>query len=85
MWLAAGANAYVLAKFYLDPRNHLATIHERHRQDRQRSDGIGRTVLETVAQKVRRRNTCELRSANSAAQTAAEEDERSCYGRVDIF
>jgi len=32
----------------------LATVHERHRQDRtdrQRTDSIGRTVLQTVAQK----------------------------------
>jgi len=33
----------------------LATIHQRHRQtdrtDRQRTDSIGRTVLQTVAQK----------------------------------
>jgi len=42
-------------KFHLDPSNRLATIHQRYRQtdrqDRQRSDSIGRTVLQTVAQK----------------------------------
>jgi len=49
--------AYLQAKFRVDPSNRLATIHQRHRQtgqngtDRQRSDGIGRTVLQTVAQK----------------------------------
>jgi len=45
--------------FHLDPSNRLATVHERYRQDRigqdrqdrQRSDSIGRTVLQTVAQK----------------------------------
>jgi len=49
--------AYLQAKFHLDPPSRLATIHQRHRQtdrqtgqDRQRSDGIGRTVLQTVAQ-----------------------------------
>ena len=58
----ARAEAYVLAKFHLDPSNRLATVHERHRQtdrqidrqtgqDRQRTDSIGRTVLQTVAQK----------------------------------
>jgi len=56
------AEAYLRAKFHLDPLNRLATIHQRHRQDRrqtgqtdrqdrQRSDSIGRTVLQTVAQK----------------------------------
>ena len=51
-----GAEAYQLAKFHLDPSNRLATVHERQRQtgqkrtDRQRSDSIGRTVLQTVAQ-----------------------------------
>jgi len=54
----ARAEAYLHAKFHLDPSNPLATIHQRHRQDRltgqtdrQRSDSIGRTVLQTVAQK----------------------------------
>jgi len=52
---------YLHAKFYLDPSNRLATVHQRHRQtgrDRQthrqtgqRSYSIGRTVLQTVAQK----------------------------------
>ena len=55
------AEAYLHGKFDLDPSNHLATIHQRHRhtdrtgQDRQtgqRSDSIGRTVLQTVAQNV---------------------------------
>jgi len=53
----ARAEAYLRAKFHLDPSNRLATTHQRHRQtDRtgqtaQRSDSIGRTVLETVAEK----------------------------------
>ena len=43
-------------KWRLDPSNRLATIHQRYtdrqtRQDRQRSDSIGRTVLRTVAPK----------------------------------
>jgi len=43
--------------FHLDPSNRLATIHQRHKQTRQtdrtgqRSDSIGRTVLQTVAPK----------------------------------
>jgi len=49
----------VSAKFHLEPSSRLATVHERHRQNRtdsyrqtsQRSDSIGRTVLQTVAQK----------------------------------
>jgi len=51
----ARAEAYLHAKFHLDPSNRLATIHQRYRQDRQTdrqwSDCIGRTVLQTVAQK----------------------------------
>ena len=43
---------YRHAKFHLNPSNHLATIHQRYRQtDRQRSDSIGRTILQTVTQK----------------------------------
>jgi len=41
----AWAEAYLHAKFHLDPSNRLATIHQRYRHtdrtDRQRSDGIG--------------------------------------------
>jgi len=58
----ARAKAYLRAKFHLDPSNRLATVHERHRQtyrtdiqdrtDRRRTDSIGRTVLQTVAQKL---------------------------------
>jgi len=39
----------------VDPSNHLATIHQRHRHTGQRgrwSDSVGRTVLQTVAQKI---------------------------------
>jgi len=49
----ARAESYLCAKFHLDPSNRLATVYERHRQDRkdrQRSDSTGRTVLQTVAQ-----------------------------------
>ena len=60
----AGAEAYSRAKFYLDPSNRLAIIRQRHRQtdrtgqtrqtdrqtDRQRTDSIGRTVLQTITQ-----------------------------------
>jgi len=51
----ARAEVYLHAKFHLDPSNCLATVYQRHRQDRQdrrgqRSDSIGRTVLQTVAQ-----------------------------------
>ena len=48
---------YFRTMFHLDPSNRLATIHQCHRQtgkDRQRSHSIGRTVLETVAQKQRK-------------------------------
>jgi len=52
----ARAEAYLHAKFHLDPSNRL--IRQRHRQtgqtdrqDRQQFDSIGRTVLQKVAQK----------------------------------
>jgi len=52
----ARAEAYLHAKFHIDPSNRLATVHERYRQtgqtDRQRSGSIGRTVLQTFAQKL---------------------------------
>jgi len=49
----ARAKAYLHAKFHLDPPNRLATVHQRYRQDRtgKQSDSIGRTALQTVAQK----------------------------------
>jgi len=52
------AEAYLHVKFHVDPSNRLATIHQRCTQtgqtDRQRSDSIGRTVLQTVAQRPER-------------------------------
>jgi len=58
--------AYLRAKFHLDPSNRLVTVHQRHKQtgvdrqyrrDRQRPGSIGRTVLQTVAQnKLKTRN-----------------------------
>jgi len=41
----ARAEAYLHARFHLDPSNPLTTVHQRHRQDRQRFHSIGRTVL----------------------------------------
>jgi len=45
----------VHAKFHLDPSNHLATANQSQtgedRRDRQRSNSIGQTVLQMVAQK----------------------------------
>jgi len=35
----ARAEPYLHAKFQLDPSNHLATVHERYRQDRQTDNG----------------------------------------------
>jgi len=35
------AEAYIRTKWYPNPLNRLATIRERHRQDRQPSDSIG--------------------------------------------
>jgi len=67
--IVARAEAYLLAKFHLDPSNRLATVHERHRQDRtdkQRTDSIGRTVLETVAKKT---SVCLLRLLTLHTQT----------------
>ena len=51
----ARAEAYLHAKFRLDPSNRLASVHERDRQDRtdrQPADSIGRTVLQTIAQEL---------------------------------
>jgi len=51
----AVVEAYLHAKFHIDPSNRLATIHQRtlktDRQERQQSDSIGRTILQTVTQK----------------------------------
>jgi len=49
------AEAYLLAKFHLDQSNRLAN-NVTDTQDRQRSDGIGRTLLQTVDQKRRHSN-----------------------------
>ena len=55
--LSRASEAYLHAQLHLDLSNRLATIHQRYRQtDRtgqevQRSDSIGRTVLQTVAPK----------------------------------
>ena len=50
-----GRGLYLHAKFHIDSSTRLATVHERYRQTdrqtRQRTDGIGRIVLQTVAQK----------------------------------
>ena len=66
------AEAYLHAKFHLDPSDRLATIHQRRRQGRQtgqtgqRSGSIGRTVLQTVAQtgKVKPKLKLSVRTAN---------------------
>ena len=56
MW-PGGRGLYLRDKFHFDPPYHVATIHQRYRQtdragqDTLRSDSIGRTVLQTVAQK----------------------------------
>jgi len=57
----ARAEAYLHPKFHIDSSSRLATVHQRFGEDRtdkqtdrqtgQRSDNIGRTVLQTVAQK----------------------------------
>ena len=46
MWPPAWAEAYLRTKWHHNPSNRLATIHQRYRQDRQRSDRIGRTVFD---------------------------------------
>jgi len=43
--IVAGDEAYLHVKFHLYPCNRLATIHQRYRQDRQRSDSIAQTVF----------------------------------------
>ena len=50
------AKAYLHAKFILQSSNRLATIHQRYRQtgqtDRQWTESIGQTVLQTIAKNV---------------------------------
>jgi len=58
----AWAEAYFRTKWHPNPSNRLATIHRCHRQDRQRSDSIGQTVVRTVAQKMSVRSTISDRS-----------------------
>jgi len=58
----AWAEAYFHTKWHPNPSNLLATIHQCHRQDRQWSDSIGQTVLQTVAQKMPVRSTISDRS-----------------------
>jgi len=41
----ARAEAYLHAKFHVDPSNHMATVHQRHRQSGQQSDITVRTVF----------------------------------------
>jgi len=48
----AWAVAYLRTKWHLDPSNHLATIHNiTDRRDRQLSNTVGRTILQTITQK----------------------------------
>ena len=53
----ARAEAYLCAKFHLDPSNHLVTIHPmlqtgQDKQTGQWSNSTGRTLLQTVPQKL---------------------------------
>ena len=49
------AEAYLRAKFHLDPSNRLATIYQRYRQTGQdRTDRIGRTVFSNGRPKIPR-------------------------------
>jgi len=55
----ARAEAYLHAKFHIDPSNRLAIVHERYRQsDRQRTDSIGLIVLQAVDQKLDETKKC---------------------------
>jgi len=71
----AGVEAYLHDKFHLDPPNRLATIHQRYRQDkqdrtdRQLSDRIGRTVLQTAAQKLQRQTLSKERYGPDGSET----------------
>jgi len=49
--LGRGPPPYQLTKWHLDSFNRLATMLQSYRQDKQRSDSIGRTVLQTVRPK----------------------------------
>jgi len=41
----AGTEAYLRPKFHLDSSNHLATIHQRHRQTDRQTHRTDRTVV----------------------------------------
>jgi len=41
----ARVNAYLRAKFHLDPSNRLTTIHQRHRQSDRQADRTGQTTV----------------------------------------
>jgi len=75
-----GRGLYLRAKFHLDPSNRLATMRERHRQtgqtgqDRQRSDSIGRTVLQTVGEPFHKRSP-----KNSSIQQLKPENTNPIY------
>jgi len=45
----AGTEAYLRAKFLLDPPNRLVTIHQRDRQDRQQTDRTGQDRQRPIA------------------------------------
>jgi len=45
----ARAEAYLHAKFHLDPSNRLATVHERHRQDGQTDNSVLCHVILTLS------------------------------------
>ena len=67
--------AYLHAKFHLDPSNCLATIHQCHRQDRQWLYSTGRTVVQTVAQKLEATDV----SPNINRMQAAIRAEKCCF------
>ena len=50
MWPEA-RSIYLRNKWHPNPSSRLATIHQCQRQDRQRSDSIGQTILQMLGQK----------------------------------
>jgi len=74
----ARAEAYLHAKFHLDPSNRLhntSTLHtdrQTGQTDRQRFDSIGQTVLQTVAQKLSCTGLSRVTKAQPVVETTAD-------------
>ena len=72
----ARAEVYLHAKFHLDPSNRLATVYERHRQDRQTGQPDRQTDRKTDRQTDRQRSPSDS-LGQTVLQTVAQNDKNS--------